>query len=157
MVRGGHNLKPDGERVGRSGARNSAKSRTVPIGRAKGQPELPAEIDWPSQTRDWWEHWGSSALSNDFTTSDWDALLETATYHRIIWSFDEPVNARLKAGAEVRQRMSNFGATPLDRQRLRIQLVFADEAEEKAEQAAEARKAGSSSRQRRGPLKEAPA
>jgi hypothetical protein len=157
MVSGGHNRKPDGERVGRSGARNSAKSRTVPIGRAKGQPELPKEIDWPDQTMDWWEHWGSSALSNDFTTSDWDALLETATYHRIIWDMEAPVNARLKAGSEVRQRMALFGATPLDRQRLRIQLVFADEAEEKAEQASAARKAGSPTRQRRGPLKDASA
>lgn len=153
-MRGGHNIKPDGTAVGRSGARNSAKARTVSIGRAKGQPELPAEFDWPEQTEVWWEHWGASALSNDFTVADWDALLDTAVYHAMIWDADAPATARLKAGAEVRQRTALFGATPMDRQRLRIQLVFADDAEEKQAERRGATPTGTT-RQRRGAHKAA--
>jgi hypothetical protein len=124
----------------------------VTIGKAKGQPDLPERAGgWPEPTLIWYEHWGASALSNDFTNSDWDALLETARYHALIWDERAPMTAMLKAGAEVRQRMALFGATPLDRQRLRIQLVFADEAEAKADAAGTT--APASSRRRRGPLK----
>lgn len=155
---GGSNRKPDGERVNRSGARNAAKPRVVNIN-SKSQPKLPARAGgWPDQTHKWWDMWGRSPLATQYTEGDWEELLSAARFHAIVWDDDQPITAQLKAGSELRQRMSNFGATPLDRQRLRIQLVFADEAEKDAEEKAEARsQSGSATRRRRGPLKDASA
>lgn len=48
-----------------------------------GQPQLPAHIPWPEETRRWWE-----ALSTDGctrTAEDWDYALETALVHADVW------------------------------------------------------------------------
>lgn len=90
------------------------------------QPPLPKGTDWHMQTVAWWQLWKDSPLSNDLTTVDWAYLLETALIHTRFWEGDG------KAAAELRLRMANFGATPADRARLRIQVVTAIETEEKA-------------------------
>lgn len=90
------------------------------------QPMLPAGVDWHMQTIAWWHTWRESPLSKDFTTVDWAYLLETAMIHTAFWNGDA------KSAAELRLRMANFGATPADRARLRIQVVTAIETEEKA-------------------------
>ncbi|ANM46255.1 hypothetical protein SEA_LITTLELAF_33 [Mycobacterium phage LittleLaf] len=90
------------------------------------QPLLPADIDWHPQTIAWWHLWRESPLSRDFTTVDWAYLLETAMIHTRFWQGDT------KAAAELRLRMANFGSTPADRARLRIQIVTAIETEDKA-------------------------
>ena len=119
------------------------------------QPELPTfdvqiEVDgelvsrrfaWPERTREWWQMWADSPLSNDFTSTDWSELLDTALLHARFWNGDH------KVAPELRLRVAKFGATPEDRARLRIQFAQADEADEK--RAAPK----SSARQRRGPLK----
>jgi hypothetical protein len=119
------------------------------------QPELPefdvqVEVDgelvsqsftWPTRTREWWQMWADSPLSDDFTSTDWSELLDTALLHARFWNGDH------KVAPELRLRVAKFGATPEDRARLRIQFAQADEADEK--RAAPK----SSSRQRRGPLK----
>jgi hypothetical protein len=91
------------------------------------QPLLPADIDWHIQTIAWWHTWRESPLSQDFTTVDWAYLLETAMIHTAFWNGDS------KSAAELRLRMANFGATPADRARLRIQVVTALDVEAKAE------------------------
>ena len=120
------------------------------------QPELPefdmqVEVDgelasrrfnWPERTREWWRMWNESPLTDDYTQTDWDFLLDTAFLHAQFWQGDT------KLGSELRLRVAKFGATPEDRARLRIQFAQADEAEEKR-----ARKPGQASRSRRGPLK----
>ncbi|KLO25892.1 hypothetical protein ABW16_21505 [Mycolicibacter heraklionensis] len=121
------------------------------------QPELPEEFivryrdkegilhvegrSWPARTREWWQMWADSPLSNDFTTTDWSELLDTARLHAEYWSGD------LKVAGELRLRVAKFGATPEDRARLRIQFAAADEAEKKSA------KPQPSARARRGPLK----
>ena len=100
------------------------------------QPLLPADFDWHPQTIVWWHKLRESELSNDWTTIDWSYLLETAFIHTKFWNGD------LKAAPELRLRMANFGATPADRARLRIQVVTAEEVEDKAN----ARKNGPASR-----------
>lgn len=90
------------------------------------QPLLPADIDWHVQTIAWWHTWRESPLSQDFTTVDWAYLLETAMIHTAFWNGDQ------KCAAELRLRMANFGATPADRARLRIQVTTAIDVEEKA-------------------------
>lgn len=85
------------------------------------QPELPDDIPWPPQTQRWWQMWGESPLSENFGTTDWDFLLDTALLHAQYWSGDT------SKSAELRLRVAKFGATPEDRARLRIQFADADE------------------------------
>lgn len=116
------------------------------------QPPLPA-IRWPKRTIEWWEMWGESPLTAEFTANDWSELLDTAFIHATMWSRKSSTNERMNAARELRQRAAKFGATPEDRVRLRIQFAYADVTEERADEARarkEARiKAGA--RERRGP------
>jgi len=107
------------------------------------QPELPAHVDWPRETLDWWQMWAESPLSAEFTSTDWSELRDTALLHAQLWSGDT------KVAAELRIRVAKFGATPEDRARLRITFAQADEADEK-------RPVGQSSKSRRGGLKALP-
>lgn len=97
-------------------------------------------FEWPTRTRQWWQMWADSPLSDEFTSTDWSELLDTALLHAAFWTGTKSV------ASELRLRVAKFGATPEDRARLRITFAQADEAE--AKPAAKA-----SSRGRRGPLK----
>lgn len=100
------------------------------------QPELPefmpvADVEignmaWPAATRAWWKMWAEHPISDEFTDSDWSFLLDTALIHGAYWSGD------LKQGAELRQRVAKFGATPEDRARLRISFAVATKSEREA-------------------------
>lgn len=104
-------------------------------------PELPerfkavvgeriARIEYPEETRRWWEHWMDSPLNDGFTEHDWDYLLITATIHaRVVLGIDH------RAAAELRLRESKFGVTPEDRAKLRLITVNADNAVERADEA----------------------
>jgi hypothetical protein len=94
---------------------------------AAEQPLLPADIEWHPQVITWWHTWRESPLSDNFTTTDWQYLLETAFIQNAFW------NGSLDRAGELRLRAAKFGATPEDRARLRIQVVTADEVEAKAE------------------------
>lgn len=107
------------------------------------QPPLP-EGDWHPQTMAWWEMWGESPLSAEFTANDWSELLDAARIHSGFWSGD------MKLAAELRLRVAKFGATPEDRARLRITFAQADEAEDKR------RTPAGSAKDRRGGLKALP-
>lgn len=108
------------------------------------QPELPEEIPWPPQTLRWWEMWGASPLSENFGSTDWDFLLDTALLHAHFWGGDT------SKSAELRLRVAKFGATPEDRARLRIQFAEADE-----RTGAEPQQKKSSSRERFGTVTKA--
>jgi hypothetical protein len=103
-----------------------------------GQPELPPgfpydgkRYKWPPITKTWWDHWSDTTLNDGFTVHDWDYLMDTAVIHAKHW-----LGLDMKAGGELRQRLAKFGVTPEDRARLRIVMVDADTAEEKAAKAA---------------------
>jgi len=150
--------------AGRGPAPQSRRARTnadpVPLkvitAEPVDQPELPEfdieiEVDgqliarkfkWPARTREWWQMWADSPLSDDFTSTDWSELLDTAMLHARYWNGDH------KVAAELRLRVAKFGATPEDRARLRITFAAADEAEKKT-----GGPQRQSSRTRRGPLK----
>lgn len=89
-------------------------------------------VKYPPETRRWWDHWANSPLNDGFTNHDWDYLLEVSIIHAQFWLDID----RMKAAAELRQRMAKFGVTPEDRAKLRIVLVTADSAEETAAEAA---------------------
>lgn len=80
-------------------------------------PELPPLKDgWPAPTQAWWDNWRRSPQAQTMTTTDWDFLTDTALLHARFWSGDAGV------AAELRLRVAKFGATPEDRQRLRMQI-----------------------------------
>lgn len=82
------------------------------------QPTLPRDIDWHSRTRAWWRDWKRWPLADTFTAGDWSFLLDTALMHHRMWAEGE-----MKWASEIRLRVAKYGATPEDRQRLRIQFT----------------------------------
>lgn len=91
------------------------------------QPLLPADFDWHFQTVVWWTKLPEDPLFEECTPADWAYLLDTALIHNALWQ------GNLSAAGELRLRLANFGATPADRARLRIQVVMAEEAVAKSE------------------------
>jgi len=89
------------------------------------RPELPTvwvddegelrEIKWSKLTLDWWDRWCRSPQAEIFSESDWGSLLSAAfvadRWHKT-W--------RVQYASELRQREAAFGATPIDRLRLRM-------------------------------------
>lgn len=98
--------------------------------RANGQP-------WCEATKTWWDTWKDSPQHKAgiiATESDWQYLADTALLHQAVWGDGE-----LKWLAELRLRVSAYGATYQDR--LKLRLTFADTtvAEGKAAQSTERR------------------
>jgi hypothetical protein len=106
--------KPDGARARRNV--DPHPHRELRLVRAP-QPALPRGVKWCAQTRAWWKAWAKSELSRDFTADDWSFLLDTALMHNEMWSGGE-----VRLAGEIRLRVAKFGATPEDRQRLRLTL-----------------------------------
>ena len=106
--------------------RRRARRNADPVGMTviafqRGErPNLPDDVDWPEQTRAWWDMWAESPLSEHFMSTDWSFLLDTARLHAEFWQGDA------KAAPELRLRVAKFGATPEDRARLRIQFAEAN-------------------------------
>lgn len=109
------------------------------------EPKAKKYLDWPEQTRIWWDHWVNDPLTDDYRQSDWLDLLDCATVHGRLWSGDH------RAAAELRLRMARHGATREDRARLRITFATADVAEQRV--AKPGRATGESARERRGGLR----
>lgn len=97
-------------------------TRTVAEDGQQRGPDLPDGPEWPSQTISWWETWRASPQAQEFTSTDWDFLLDTALLHAMFWSGDT------KVAAELRLRVAKFGATPEDRARLRLEVGQAEAA-----------------------------
>ncbi len=101
------------------------------------KPTLPAttrdeygrtvKIDWHPQTLDWWLDWCESPQAALFSKSDWRSLVTTAFIADRFYK-----THTIAAAAELRQREAAFGATPIDRLRLRMHLLDVDKAEDDA-------------------------
>ena len=118
----------------RARANKDAVAQTVLRFERAEQPPLPDDVDWHERTRDWWSMWGRSAQAETFTATDWSFLLDTALMHHAMWS-----KGQWTLAAEVRLRVAKYGATPEDRQRLRI--IFADAEHKEAKLPAKGRRA----------------
>lgn len=84
-------------------------------------PELPDDAlrePWHPRTLAWWNTWRRSPQAQTFTLTDWDFLIDTALMHHTMWSA-----GRWEFASELRLRAAKFGATPEDRQRLRLQVA----------------------------------
>jgi hypothetical protein len=76
------------------------------------------DVEWHPMTIKWWDAWRRSPQSVKMITEvDWHYLLETALMHHQMW-----VTKRFELAAEIRMRVSKFGATPEDRARLRMDI-----------------------------------
>lgn len=95
-------------------ARESEYVHVAADGQVRG-PDLP-DGDWPDATRAWWEAWRVSAQAQAFTDVEWHYLLDTALLHRALWLGDTRV------AGELRLRLARFGATEVDRDRMRLQV-----------------------------------
>lgn len=84
-------------------------------------PPLPKGIEWHPMTRNLWDAWRRSPMAQLMGETDWAYMLDTALMHHTMWD-----KGRWEFAAEVRQRLAQFGATPLDRMRLRIVWADAD-------------------------------
>lgn len=122
--------------------------KTIEVEAAR-QPALPDDLiidgefrDWPEPTLRWWKTWGESPLTDSFTATDWDFMLDTALIHARFWLGDA------RQAAELRQRMAKVGATPEDRARLRIQFASADESEDRRDRRKSVAASASRSRMR---------
>lgn len=101
-------------------AREAETQTVVPDGELHG-PELPEGVlddeSWHPRTVQWWNTWRRSAQSQTFTETDWDFLIDTALMHHTMWA-----KKRWEFAAELRLRAAKFGATPEDRQRLKLKI-----------------------------------
>ena len=95
---------------------------------------LPDNIDWPEQTRLWWDAWASHPVTEKWTEVDWEFLTTTALVHATVWGAGDMTKAgelrareeRLgglvaaaggKTPAPVVKRKENTGANELQRRR----------------------------------------
>lgn len=83
---------------------------------------LPGDEEWHPATLRWWQRWCESPLAADLPAVDWSELEACAVLHH------EYMKKRsFTLSSELRLRMAAFGATPVDRARLRYQVAVADE------------------------------
>lgn len=82
-----------------------------------------AQASWHPMTQKMWDAWRSSPQAVQMMTEvDWAYLMDTMLMHHSMW-----VTGSFDTAAEVRQRMSMFGATPSDRARLRMEVEVPNE------------------------------
>lgn len=79
---------------------------------------LPDSEPWHPQTQALWTALRRSPLLADEGDLGWQFLVDTALMHHTMWS-----KGRWEFAAEVRLRVSKFGATPEDRQRLKVKVT----------------------------------
>jgi len=78
-----------------------------------GEPE-----DWHPMTKKWWAAWRSSPQAAGMLSEvDWYFMIDTALIHHNMWK-----NGRWEFANELRMRVAKFGATPEDRNRLRMEI-----------------------------------
>lgn len=115
--------KPDDERM----RKNAPRFETVPVewdGIVRG-PDLPKRYSWCLATQQWWEEFRRSPQSMVCADSDWQFLLDTALLHDKMWSdpANLPITHLTSISAEFRRRMSSYGDTWDNRQKLRMQIT----------------------------------
>jgi hypothetical protein len=110
----------------------------IPLERT-GPQDMPDDLlefgeHWHPATARWWKRWSESAITADWTPVDWSELEACAVLHHEFMK-----KRTFTLASEIRLRMAKFGATPEDRQRLRILLADADERDEKRDKPVSAR------------------
>lgn len=97
--------------------------------------------EWHPRTREWWEMWRTSAQAMVMHATDWEIMLDTAYLHNMFYSgYTTASMGSLNALAqEIRKRQEPYGATWVDRRKLRLEVKTPQTAsDEEAKIAAEA-------------------
>jgi hypothetical protein len=121
--------KPKGQRA----RRNADTAQQIELVFEPGEkPELPTvymdfegglhEIRWSPLTLDWWKNWCECPQATIFSRSDWQSLLTTAFVADRFYTTWE-----VRYATELRAREAAFGATPVDR--LRLRMAWREDAE----------------------------
>ena len=97
-------------------AKTAAYTTVAETGATYGEP-LPNDFDWHPMTLRWWQSWRGTPWAKDWTEVEWAHLLDTAMLHSEMW------NGNHRLAGEIRLRVSAYGATASDRERLRIKLA----------------------------------
>lgn len=110
-------------------------------------PELPEGVlpdggDWHPQTRALWDALRRNPLLADEPEMGWQFLIDTALMHTVMWA-----KGKWEFASEVRLRLGKVGATPEDRQRLRLSIQTPEQVA-RAETAAAETPADTTSRRR---------
>lgn len=82
---------------------------------------------WHPLTVAWWRRLWSSPMGPEYIESDVDALYELAALKDTFW---QTGGVDSKLAAEIRQRVTQFGGTPLDRRKLEWELERPEPEEE---------------------------
>lgn len=83
---------------------------------------LPDGEDWHPQTRALWDALRRNPLLADEPDLGWQFLVDTALMHHTMWQ-----KGRWEFASEVRLRVAKYGATPEDRQRLKVKIATPDQ------------------------------
>lgn len=99
-------------------------------------PALPRGRKWCKRTKEWWQMWRTSPQSMVMTDSDWEAMLEAALLHNMLWTVKVTVDRNGVAtevplspsemstiSAELRRKVAAYGATYEDRAKLRMTVT----------------------------------
>lgn len=91
-------------------------------GRVRG-PVLPSDVlpggeAWHPQTRKLWDALRRDPILATETPVGWQFLLDTMLMHHTMWA-----KGRWEFASEVRLRLAKYGATPEDRQRLKVRVT----------------------------------
>jgi hypothetical protein len=76
--------------------------------------DLPDDREWPEATLELWETLRRTPMAATWLEVDWACLQDTMLLHAKFWEGDS------RLAGEVRLRLSQFGATPEARLRLRL-------------------------------------
>lgn len=81
-------------------------------------PELPDGVEWPSQTKLWWQSLPSTPGSDNWTDSDWEQLKTIALVHAQVWGAGDFEKVGL-----LERLLADFGVTPAARKNLGEQSI----------------------------------
>ena len=88
-------------------------------------PDRVLREEWNQATVRWWKNWRESPQAAKMVSApDWDYMLDTALLHHQMW---ESGGKNSERAAEIRIRVANFGATPADRARLKVEIEVPEE------------------------------
>lgn len=118
-------------------ARDETTTVVVDEGALHG-PELPDGVlpdgqEWHPQTAALWDALRRNPLLADEPDLGWQFLIDTALMHHTMWS-----KGRWEFASEVRLRVAKYGATPEDRQRLKVKIATPDAAKAESSTSADA-------------------
>lgn len=91
-------------------------------------PELPAFREWKPVTLEWWDMWRRHEIAPFLEPSDWSHLRNVAVLVDLYWSDNVKPSSKVAIHAEIRRCEAGYGATVLDRLKMRLRFVEPSEA-----------------------------